>query len=91
MSKKNKWLLSYSYNPHNVNTKQHLSNVSKGLDELNSKCDNIHILGDLSSEMSEPSLDEFCQIYNLENFINKSSCLKNPKNSSCIDLALTNK
>ena len=37
MSKKNKWLLSYSNNPHNGNTKQHLSNISKGLDELNSK------------------------------------------------------
>ena len=33
LSKKNKWLLSYSYNPHKGNTKQHLSNISKGLDE----------------------------------------------------------
>ena len=31
LSKKNIWLLSYSYNPDKGNTKQHLSNISKGL------------------------------------------------------------
>ena len=31
LSKKNKWLLSYSRNAHKGNAKQHLSNVSKGL------------------------------------------------------------
>ena len=36
LPKKNKWLLSYFYNTHKGNTKQHLSNISKGLDELNS-------------------------------------------------------
>ena len=91
LSKKNKWLLSYSYNPHKGNTKQHLSNISKGLDELNSKYDNILIIGDLNTEMSEPSLNEFCQTYNLESIVNKPTCFKNPKNPSCIDLMLTNK
>ena len=90
-SKKSKWLLSYSYNPHRGNTKQHLSNISIGLDELKSKYDNILIKGDLNSEMSKPSLDEFCQTYNLESIVNKPTCFKNPKNPSCIDLALTNK
>ena len=91
VSKKKKSLLSYSYNPHKGNTEQHLSNISKGLDELNSKYDNILIIGDLNSEMSEPSLDEFCQTYNLESIVNKPTCFKNPKNPSCIDLMLTNK
>ena len=84
-------MLSYSYNPHKGNTKQHLSNISKGLDELNSKYDNILIIGDLNTEMSEPSLNEFCQTYNLESIVNKPTCFKNPKNPSCIDLMLTNK
>ena len=88
---KNKWLLSYSYNLHKGNIKQHLSNISKGLDELNSKYDNILIIGDLNSEMSEPSLDEFCQTYNLVSIVNKPTCFKTPKNPSCIDLMLTNK
>ena len=61
LSKKNKWMLSYSYNSYKGNTKQHLSNISKGLDELNSKYDNILIVADLNSKMSEPSLDEHCQ------------------------------
>ena len=91
MSQKNQWRLSYSYNPHKGNTKQYLSNVSKGLDELNSKYDNILIIGDLNTEMSEPSLNEFCQTYNLESIVNKPTCFKNPKNPSCIDLMLTNK
>ena len=76
LSKKNKWLLSYSYNPHKGNTKQRLPNISKGLDELNSKYDNIVIMGDLNSEMSEPSLDEFYKTYNLENIINKPTVSK---------------
>ena len=75
LSKKNKWLFSYSYNPH----------------KLNSKYDNILIIGDLNTEMSEPSLNEFCQTYNLESIVNKPTCFKNPKNPSCIDLILTNK
>ena len=83
LSKKNKWLLSYSYNPHKGNIKQHLSNISKGLDELNSKYDNIPIIGDLNSE--------FCQRYSLVSIVNKLTCFKNPKNPSCIDLMLTNK
>ena len=91
LSKKNKLLLSYSYNPHKGNTKQHLSNISKGLGELNSKYHNILIIGDLNSAMSEPSLDEFCQTYNLVSTVNKPTCLKNPKNPSCIDLMLNNK
>ena len=28
LSKKNKWLLNYSYNPHKGNTKQHLPKIS---------------------------------------------------------------
>ena len=91
LSKRNKWLLSYSCNPQKENTKQHLSNISKGLDELNSKYDNILVIGDLNSEMSEPSLDEFCQIYNLESIVNKPTCSKDLKNPSCIYLVLTNK
>ena len=90
-SKETKWLLSYSCNLHGGNTRQHLSNISKGFDELNWIYDNIFITGDLNSGMNEPSSDEFYQIYNLESIIHKLTCFKNPKNPSCIDLVLTNK
>ena len=73
-----------------TNTKQHITNFSKGLDELNSKCDNVLVIGDLNSEMSEPSLEEFCQTYNLESIVNKLTSFKNLRNPSCIDLVLTN-
>ena len=78
LTKKNKRLLSYSNNPHKGNTKQHLSNISKDLDKLNSKYDNILIIGDLNTEMSEPSLNEFCQTCNLESIVNEPTCFKNP-------------
>ena len=68
-------MLSYFYNQHKGNTKQNVSNISKGLDELNSKYDNILILGDLNSEMSEPYLDGSCQTCNLESIISKPNQL----------------
>ena len=43
LSKKSNWLLSYSYNSHKGNTKKYVSNISKGLDELNPKYDNLLI------------------------------------------------
>ena len=72
-------MLSYSYNPYKGNTKQNLSNVSKGLDELNSKLDNILIIGDLNFEMNKPSLDECCQTCNLENIVYKPIFFKDTK------------
>ena len=48
------------------------------------------IIGDLNTEMSEPSLNQFCQTYNSESIVNKPTFFKNPKNPSCIDLMLTN-
>ena len=91
MSKKNKWLRSNSYYPDKGNTKQNLSSISKGLDELNSKYDDILFTGDLNSEMSEPSLDKFCQTYNLGSIVNKPTCFQNSKNPSFIEMVLTNK
>ena len=82
LPKKNKCLLSYSYNPRKGNAKQHLSNISKGLNELNSKHDDTLIIGDLNSEMSEPSLDELSQICTLGSIVNKPTYFKNNKNLS---------
>ena len=48
-------------------------------------------MGDLKTEMTEPFLNKFCQTYNLESIVNRPTCLKSPKNPSCIDLMLTNK
>ena len=37
------------------------------------------IKGDLNSEMSEPSIDEFCQTCNSESIVNKPTCLTSPE------------
>ena len=84
-------MVSCCYNPQKGNTKQHLSNISKGLDKLKSKYDNILMIGDLNSETSDPYLGEFCQTYNLESMVNKPTCFKNTKNPLCIDPVLTSK
>ena len=54
------------------------------------KYENIIITGDFNAEISEPNLASFCTFYNFKSLISKSTCYKNPDNSSCIHLILTN-
>ena len=61
---------------------QHLSNISKGLNELNSKHDNRLIIGDLNSEMSKRSLDEFSQKYDLQNIAKRLVLILNNQQES---------
>ena len=63
--------------------KRHLKELGKA------KYENI-ITGDFNAEISEPNLASFCTFYNFKSLISKSTCYKNPDNSSCIDLILTN-
>ena len=64
--------------------KRHLKELGKA------KYENIIITGDFNAEISEPNLASFCTFYNFKSLISKSTCYKNPDNSSCIDLILTN-
>ena len=59
--------------------------------------DNFLLLGDFNAEVSEPIMEEFCALYNLKNLmktptclIGLSTCFKNPRNPSSIDVILTN-
>ena len=88
---KNKQLLIYSKNPQKSNIKQHISNSSDGLGELNSKQDDTNLKSDINCEMSKPFLGEFCYTNNLDCILNKLTCNKNPKNTSSIEMVLTNK
>ena len=36
-------------------------------------------------------MDDFCNMYNLQNLIKDPTCYKNPENPTCVDLILTNK
>ena len=80
-----------SYNPHRNNISNHISHLSKGLDNYISHYDNILFLGDFNSQPSENCVNDFCNVYNLSNLVKEPTCYKNPDNPSCIDLFLTNR
>ena len=89
--RKKKWLLGCSYNPHKNNISNHLHHLNKGLDVYLKSFDNILIMGDLNSEVSENCLNGFCNVNSLKTLNRGPTCFKNPNNPSCIDLFLTNR
>ena len=78
---KKKWLLSCSYNPH----------LNKCLDVYLKSYDNILIMGDLNSEVSENCLDGCCNANNLKTLNRAPTCFKNPNNPPSIDFFLANR
>ena len=89
--RKTKWLLTCGYNPHKENISYFLSHVSKELDTLIGNYDNLLLVGDFNSEISEDVMKDFSQTYNLKNLIQEPTCYKNPNNPSSIDVFLTNR
>ena len=89
--RKKKWLLGWSYNPHQSNIPNRLHHLNKGLDVYLKSFDNILIMGDLNSEVSENCLNGFCNVNSLKTLNRGPTCFKNPNNPSCIDLFLTNR
>ena len=63
----------------------------KGKDVYLKSYDDILVLGDLNSEISDNCLKSFCNINSLETLNRGSICLKNPNNTSCIDSLPTNR
>ena len=55
------------------------------------KCENLLLLGDWNSAVTEKEMKDFCLRYGLENLIKVPTCYKNPENPSSIDVMLTNK
>ena len=78
------------YNQASETTSYFLDHVSKSLDKTMANYDNILILGDFNSTMSDVPMKNFCELYNLENLIKEPTCYKNPNNPSSIDVILTN-
>ena len=79
------------YNPQKENISYFLSHVSKGLDKYLGNYDNILLLGDFNSTMSERSMKNFCELYYPQNLIKDPTCYKNASNPSSIDVILTNR
>ena len=88
--RKQKWLIIEAYNPRKENTSYFLGHVSKNLDKIMSKYENILILRDFNSAMSEEAMKECCQLYDLENLIKGPTCYKNAYNPTRIEVILAN-
>ena len=79
------------YNPKKNDITTFLDQVSKELDKLLPKYENILLMGDFNSELSEEAMKNFCETYNLANLINEPTCYKSQVNPSSIDVMLTNR
>ena len=88
---KKKWLLFGGYSPKKEYISHFLSHVGIALDRVLSKYDNLLFLGDFNSTVSEESMTNFCEMYDLKNLIKVPTCYKNPDNPTSIDVMLTNR
>ena len=62
-----------------------MNELGKALDIYLHKYHHILLVGDFNYEVSERSIHDFCNVYNLESLSNTPTCFKNPENLSCID------
>ena len=63
---KKKWLLCCSYNSHKALIEKHINELGKALDTYFHKYDHILLIGDFNSGISERSMHDFCNVYNLK-------------------------
>ena len=89
--KRSKWLVFGGYNPSKDNIANFVKELGTTLDHYMPKYDNLLLLGDFNSEITENTMKEFSDIYNLSSLIKEHTCFKNPLNPSIIDLILTNR
>ena len=90
--RQSKWLIVAGYNPHKEKISYFLKNVGRELDnKYLSKYENLLLIGDWNSAVTEKEMKDFCEIYNLENLIKEPTCFKSANNPSSIDIMLTNK
>ena len=73
-----------------MSVKKSMNELGTALDIHLQKYDHVLLIDDFNSRISKRSKHDFCNAYNLENLSNTTTCFKNPQNSSCTDLLLTN-
>ena len=88
--KDRKWLIVSLYNPEKRDGSNFLNVLSEMYDFYSKKYEHCILVGDMNMEPSEPIMDQFLEIHNLQNIIKQKTCFKSSK-GSCIDLILTNK
>ena len=52
--------------------------------------ENFLLIGEFNVGLDDTAMKDFCNLYNLRSLIDKPTFYKNPANSSCIELLLTN-
>ena len=73
---KKKWLIGGVYNPCKTMISSYLDHLSNCVDNCLPKYDNIILLGDFNSEMTETELSNFCEVYNMKNLVKEPTCYK---------------
>ena len=63
-----------SYNPHKNTIQDHINAISRQCDYLSETYENFLLLGDVNSEVSEDSMQEFCDVYNLKSLVKVPTC-----------------
>ena len=86
-----KWLVVVGYNPQKEKIANFLDQLSIELDSHLPNYENLLMLGDWNSAVTEKEMAEFCEMYQLDNLIKEPTCFKSLENPSSIDLMLTNK
>ena len=89
--RKQKWLISCSYNPNKSTICQHMEALATKMDLFSSAYEKFIFLGDFNEDMEHSAMKDFCNWYSLTSLINRPTCWKNPSKSACIDLILTNR
>ena len=88
------------FNQNRNNILSHLHVVSKALDDLSKRYDNVIFFGDFNVKPEETSMSNFLSTYHLKDIIiylwqyrfviYLYTCFKNPGRLTCIDLIMTN-
>ena len=68
----------------------HLHCIGRGIDFYTSKYDNFVVFGNLTTEVPNSFMEQFCVSYNLKSLIKEPTCFKRVDNPSYIELILTN-
>ena len=88
---KRKRILGSFYNPSKTLVVSQLILLGTCLDYYCQQYNSIILLGDFNSEITEPVMNEFCEIFDLKNLVKENTCFKSLENPTCIDLILTNR
>ena len=85
-----KWLIIGLYKPPTLNEIMFLESLSKILNRLSCRYENMILIGDFNLTVENINLEIFMNTYDLECLIKKPTCYQST-NPKCIDLILTNK